>query len=393
MAVPGEDSVPGKQIWWWCLYNKNIAGFDFNKMYIDAYYHPSSITFSNMADAFTDFTVKNAGMVGGEGHNGCCQYDSGRKSKYWNGMVHIILEKADGVGAIIVSRTIVDPSLSPKIPTPVDPVILTELEELRRENAKLRIKIDPSKAPKRDTFYVPPVETLKNTRDIANAFATFFGCFIMSYSSNRHLVEHPQTGTGFGASYIVDLFDRACHPLWFKTKTIKTWAMLFPVAKILGLTKETFQKSICGSAPSIDYTTSPPSLYTYAQRLLLEHIEFDMDIKEQTYQMGFAQYVFKSNLPLLRYLYESVKNIPANEARIGEWVNCLDQEQAECMLRAMAATTTDTFTEIQTISSLLCADIHTLCRIAGYTYECENIFDRLWMFTIKKTSICGCNNN
>lgn len=389
LVKPGEECVPGKTIYWWVVLQTAAPGFDWNKTFIECFNNPSAAIFIDPPKAFYDFTSKHAGLISGEGapcSNGL-QYASGVSHKTFSvgcSGCWMILAKSTGEIAILMHKMIIDPAIVPP-KTSVPTAIMSELERLRRENEELR-RVQSAKTGERSTihlpFFLPPISSLPKTEEVANAFATFYGYFIVVCSTNKIHSPLP-TGSGFDyAKRTIDLDGYECTPLIINpVNTRKRMAHLLSSARVLGLTKGVFQKYT--NISGIEIVDGPiPYLAGNSAKQLLEYKECDTEgnFSSEHVQTG---YIFQSNLPLLRFLNESIKGKHTSEMSI-DWVMSLSKKQAECMLRGMAVGSTSTYDTIEVLSPLLASNVMTLCDLAGFTCECENVGDLLWITTIKK---------
>lgn len=390
VVKPGEEHVPGKNICWWVVLQTAVPGFDWNKVIVDCFNNSPIITFSSgLQEVFDNFKTNNSGLISGEGTPCGCgvQYASGVSYKTFSvggtGMV-IILAKPTGEIALLMHKQIVDPAIvAPKATVPTE--IMSELERLRRENEELR-RVQSAKTGERSTirlpFFLPPVSSLPKTEEVANAFAIFYGYFIVVASNKKYINSSPPTGSGFTTN-TVDLDGAECTPLIINpVNTKKRMAYLLSSARILGLTKGVFHKYTNTNRLEITISGGKPYLSLANLRVILERKECDeeghFDCESPT-----TVFTFQSNLPLLRFLNESIKGKHTSEMSI-DWVMSLSKKQAECMLRGMAVGSTSTYDTIEVLSPLLASNVMTLCDLAGYTYECENVGDLLWIVTIKK---------
>lgn len=365
MAEHTVKNLESKQIYWWTVFNTTDDGFNFSKMLADVIEHPPDKTFTTKRDAFVDFHTTNPTLVVGDTQGciweGSYLYESAKKSSIKNSQhMHVLLSKDDGTTAIMIYKLICDPDIMAEYP-PTPPKLLEEMENLRKENTLLRFKSE-GKVP----FYVPVIESLANTRRIANAFASFIGSYIVNYSSRI-------AAAGDVNTFAKDVDKKTYHTLLFSATNRKEYAMVCSAAITLGLAKDTFQKRIL----RVTHTVPQVEMFT----AILEHTEFDTHavIDKQISSQNF-DLSFKSNQPLLRMLTKSMLFIDT-------WINAFDDEQAIHMLRAMAVGTTDTFDTIEVMEPHLCSVIDTLCARAGYSREIEVVEDLLWIFKFKK-EIC-----
>lgn len=374
MAKPGVVHIPSKIIYWWGVFNVKEEGFDFHRNFVRILEIPPVTFFNSGYTAFEDFKTKRASLIEGETLVETYKYASSRSSSVKmpsNG--HVILSKDDGTVAVLVNKNIACYTLMASYPrTPSK--LLEEMERLRNDNITLRFK-DEGKT----RFYVPRIDSLENTREIANAFATFFGSFMV-----RHRPDVGIRGAGFHRSQFIRNVDGIrCHTLLFNVQNKKEAALVHSSATTLGLTKDTFQKSVMHVTKAFMDGTTSKVVSTHVQ---LEYIEFDtskiIDDKFER-EAEFAQFEFKSNQPLMRFIYECVGK---QKSAIPGMIDSFDEEQAVRMLKAMAAGTTNTFDTIEVMSQELCSYIDILCKHARTVYTVDSIEDRLWIFKIKKES-------
>lgn len=400
-----ETIIPGLIAHWWVILDMSddvchlhmgcdgscewrITPCRWNRHIMREYNRIPDVYFPTAAAAFADFVAKNPTLIEGEtlvpeAH----QYVSGKDYKthtfvYANHRkCTFVLAKNNSTVALLLNKQIIDKS---KLPEAMNTAVtLTELECLRATNAALRAEIKATKpAP---TFFLPPVSTLKETQEIANAFAAFYGYFIVECSSYVHGAS-PTSSTGCGFSYgekvIKDPAGLDCSALTFNNLIGKIrCAHLMSNARILGLTKKVKQQIMITDVVDDCYTGV---LRTFLDQVLIEHVETDEDImcpiESARYDYN-RSHEFRSNLPLLRFMNDETRGKNIKEVSI-PWVDLLDSEQAEHMLRGMMIGSSEKDNTIELMSPLLATCVEKLCRIAGYSCSIKNIGDMLWVASL-----------
>lgn len=382
-----EKIIPGLTVYWWVVLDMSddlcgVSGHrscSWNRKIMSEYNCTPTVHFPSSAAAFADFVAKNPTLIEGEMIISSIQYNSGKlynlhRFPYPYYENTIILAK-DQYVAVLLRKIIVDKSKLPEAQNTV--ATLTEVERLRLENAALRAEIKATKpAP---SFFLPSIDTLEETRENANAFAAFYGYFIVNCSSFTRGVA-PATTCGFshGNKIIRNLKGVDCSALTFRNvKSRKQFAYLLTNARKLGLTKKVKQAVM----PTDVFETPYKGVERFADYLLLEHVEMD---GETPYEIGKAvpghgiTFYFRSNLPLLQFLNDGVRGKALDEMSI-PWINKLDREQAWHMLQGMMIASSDKDSTIELMSPLLATCVEQLCEIAGYSCKTEQIGDMMWI--------------
>lgn len=381
-----ETIVPGKTVYWWVVLDMSddLCGTtvnrscSWNRKIMAEYNCVPTVHFPTAAEAFDDFVAKKPTFVEGQVLKlGTQQYESG--SAY---VLHtfphcgnkVILTKDQHV-AVLLRKTIIDKS---KLPEALNTVAtLTEIERLRAENAALRASVEATKpAP---SFFLPRIDSLERTREVANAFAAFYGYFIVNCSQFVRGVA-PATNCGFsrGNKILKDTKGVDCSALTFNNvKNRKQFAHLLTNARMLGLTKRVKQTVM----PTDVFEAPHKKLERFVDYVLLEHVETDW--WETSYDIGKAvpgygvTFYFRSNLPLLQFLNSETCGKELNEMTI-PWVDRLDREQAWHMLQGMMICSSEKDATIEVMSPHLARCVKKLCEISGHLCKIEEIGELLW---------------
>lgn len=399
-----EIIIPGKTIYWcvvldmlgdcchlrcshadsceWCgtpcLWNSQIMR-EYNRI--------PEVHFPTAAAAFADFQTKNPMLVEGETvRPGLQQYLSGFNYRlhYFKTQNTIVLAKGSQV-ALLLEKRIIDKS---KLPESMNTATtLSELERLRAENAALRTSVKATRpAP---SFFLPPVDSLEETREVANAFAAFYGYFIVEcspYIRGASPTNATYCGFSFGNKTIKDPAGLDCSALTIGNLiNKKRFAHVIANARKLGLTRKVTQKVMI-----TDYVKCVgKALQYFVDKLLLEHVEESAEASYDSIAKARSDYGFmfhfQSNLPLLRFMNDETRGKDITEMSV-PWVDRLDPEQAWHMLQGMMIGSSEKDNTIELMSPLLAACVEKLCSIAGYSCVIENIGDVLWIATLTKVA-------